>query len=918
MYNCMAEHRNEQDPNPSEESFSSCPTNRLFIPEEFLAVNHSGNLSSRDFFPLDLENLRKQLNIFYGRYNPSKLQDIYQLAQSFVNRQSELNKLLRSTYDADLFSIGADTIILTQPRQSCRLVKQEVIFPFNQDDFSRGFNKNGYVAGIHFPSATHGGCPVCKKQKMCHRAIKQWLAIVHRRAFSQTSVRHILQVNSNRLLIKVLLFWRVITRKRQRLRVLCDRWTLINKTRLKMRAYYEFKRLLSAMCMIRKQKHQICHLIHEFKNVRDNATRKAASKEKEHQAEISSYAEKLERLTHENQIQRMEISRMQEEITGSILKSEINLQIEDLDCANTKVAEIHNETAIDIRVEIELQKGISLTQEQLSSALNKAAALEIEVVRLSLEVDRLRGIINSNPSKPLVFYESKVIQVQDKISDNDFLLLATSPSSLIVGEMLRVPVMESTLTADSQEGTMNGPEVEQLRHDIESKQRAIGALLLKDQEGQGEVARLSAELRRLQGLMKKMVPQVQHESMVRSLCAQLTRLQAHADRMVIGQAEQDSELAIAAARAERLRADRDDLAAELESLRSIRATFAPLAAGSAAAAASGPRAAPAAEPSEIGCGPAYEQDNCSSVLCDLSSLRCVIDDLNQRCRIATGGRPGAGLEDPARPSLNLSPSESSSSKFECLSPSHVGGPPAPPGPPGSPMGVAQPCEAQPTLWPGRSDGSVSAAAAAALVLSPQGAATGDAWEEVAALRGEVEARQATVDRLLAKERDLEAEVAGLSTELELARGAMAGVVPRAQAEAQQRSLAAQLGQARAQVDKMAVREAGQCARLAGLSQRMDEALAATRAAEAELARARERLGCVEARARGDAGRINAELGAAAADVARLLHDACDAAAAAGDGGERKLGGAAGGTACVVCGLRSGAGYRPTVVPHQAV
>ena len=50
--------------------------------------------------------------------------------------------------------------------------------------------------------------------------------------------------------------------------------------------------------------------------------------------------------------------------------------------------------------------------------------------------------------------------------------------------------------------------------------------------------------------------------------------------------------------------------------------------------------------SEIGCGPAVEQDSCSSVLCDLSSLRCVIDDLNQRCRVATGGRPGAGLEDP--------------------------------------------------------------------------------------------------------------------------------------------------------------------------------------------------------------------------------------------------------------------------------
>ncbi len=44
---------------------------------------------------------------------------------------------------------------------------------------------------------------------------------------------------------------------------------------------------------------------------------------------------------------------------------------------------------------------------------------------------------------------------------------------------------------------MRWSDVEKLKLDLESKQRAIGALLLKDQEGQGEIARLSSALRRL-------------------------------------------------------------------------------------------------------------------------------------------------------------------------------------------------------------------------------------------------------------------------------------------------------------------------------------------------------------------------------------------------------------------------------------
>ena len=138
------------------------------------------------------------------------------------------------------------------------------------------------------------------------------------------------------------------------------------------------------ICMILKQKHQICNLLHEFKNVQDNARRESASKDKKHQAEVSSYVENLERLT-----QSMEISRMQEEIARSVLQPERKVCMEDLDCTNTKVAEIqlstvntkvteiHNETVIDVRAESELQKGISLTQEPISSTINKAASLEM-------------------------------------------------------------------------------------------------------------------------------------------------------------------------------------------------------------------------------------------------------------------------------------------------------------------------------------------------------------------------------------------------------------------------------------------------------------------------------------------------------------------------------------------------------------
>ena len=669
------------------------------------------------------------------------------------------------------------------------------------------------------------------RSKFLLRATMAWFQTVRRQLIVRTICLKIVRSNIRYRAAEFLRRWIIKANQLNRLKFMKSRLVLIRENKLLWRSFHNL-RVIVKTCSF---DHRLRLQVHAFKiesmclkSALYDSTRRKVDRCAEMVADVAGL---LERLQAQHRLQRDDLAKMRESLAEFVPRAQHMRAIEECDAAllnaDAKIDQMRTAAMDSAAEKNTLAAELSRSREALAAAQARAGALEAEVARLSAAklVPHWGASCDGDsdlasiPAGAEGFRESFAgagIGASGAILDRE---CKGTPSGPIDGPAS--PVSAGAATRNS--------GLERLRGEADWMRAAMEALQLREHEGRMEAARLGVEVRRLQAALERAVPRPAHEGVVHSLCLQLSRLQAHADRVVICQAEQDAEAALAAAEANRLRAERDCLLADLEQARSdtvpqrgpspLRhagghgsggpetgcAAHGPgeaFGAGGADAttmAWAGPGTPPGRSTPEVAVCKDSDIPPCrSSVLEDLKCLRCVIDDLNQRCQVAPavsgrvvrgdggggGGAPGAGS--------------------------------------------------------GERDAGVSP--------GPR-----------ARCRLEYERQDVTAEARLAAEAEQRAET-----------GRVGGgeMVRREELEALRRSLSAEVSQARAQVDRMAVREAGSSARSGALSRRAELALAGKAAADAELLRARGRLVDLAVAARRSAAEVLvavAELGSELAE-----------------------------------------------------